>query len=89
MGIMFCLSAAVDIGVVCYSSASLALFKDLIHLLLEDVLGTDQAKGSHRKWYLPKGLLKVVSRLKSWSRTIDQYPWWASNLAKKQECVNS
>ena len=44
---MFCLSAAMDGDVVCNSDTSLALFKDLkdlIHLLLEDVLGTDQAK---------------------------------------------
>ena len=27
------------------SDTSLAFFKDLIHFLLEDVLGTDQAKG--------------------------------------------
>ena len=31
-------------------------------------------KGRHRKWYLPKGLLKVVKRLVSSSRTTDQYP---------------
>ena len=31
-------------------------------------------KGRHRKWYLPKGLLKVVKRLDSSSRTIGQYP---------------
>ena len=31
--------------VVCDSNTSLALFEDLIHLFLEDVLGTDQAKG--------------------------------------------
>ena len=30
---------------ICDSNTSLAFFKDLIHLLLEDVLGTDQAKG--------------------------------------------
>ena len=42
---MFCLSAAMDDDIVYDSNASLALFEDLIHLLLEDVLGTDQAKG--------------------------------------------
>ena len=42
---MFCLSAAVDSDVICDSNASLALFEDLIHLHLEDVLGTDQTKG--------------------------------------------
>ena len=42
---MFCLSAAMDCDVICDSDTSLAFFKDLIHFLLEDVLGTDQAKG--------------------------------------------
>ena len=42
---MFCLSVAMDSDVICNSDASLALFKDLIYLLLEEVLGTDQAKG--------------------------------------------
>ena len=46
---MFCLSAAMDGDVVCDSNASLALFKDLIHLLLEDVLGTDKAKGKSQE----------------------------------------
>ena len=45
VGIMFCIGVAMDDYVVSYSHASLALFEDLIHLLLEDVLGTDQAKG--------------------------------------------
>ena len=42
---MFCLGAAMYSDVICDSNTSLALFKDLIHLFLEDVLGTDQAKG--------------------------------------------
>ena len=42
---MFCLSVAVDGDVVCNSDASLALFEDLIYLLLDDVLGTYEAKG--------------------------------------------
>ena len=42
---MFHLGAAMDGDVICDSNTSLAFFKDLIHLLLEDVLGTDQAKG--------------------------------------------
>ena len=42
---MFCLSVAMYSDVVCNSNTSLAFFKDLIHFLLEDVLGTDQAKG--------------------------------------------
>ena len=41
---MFHHGAAVDSDVVCDSDTSLALFKDLIHLLLEVVLGTDEAK---------------------------------------------
>ena len=35
---MFCLHAAMDGDVICDSNISLAFFKDLIHLLLEDVL---------------------------------------------------
>ena len=42
---MFHLSVAVYGDVICNSDISLAFFKDLIHFLLEDVLGTDQAKG--------------------------------------------
>ena len=42
---MLCITAAMDGDVICDSDTSLAFFKDLIHLLLEDVLGTDQAKG--------------------------------------------
>ena len=41
---MFCPSAAVDGDVICNSNTSLAPFEDLVHLL-EDVLGTDEAKG--------------------------------------------
>ena len=46
---MFCLSVAMDSDVICDSNTSLAFFKDLIHLLLEDVLGTDQAKGKSQE----------------------------------------
>ena len=42
---MFHLSVAVDGDVICNSDTSLALFEDLVHLLLEDVLGADEAKG--------------------------------------------
>ena len=42
---MFHLSAAMHGDVVCGSNASLAFFEDLIHLFLEDVLGTEKAKG--------------------------------------------
>ena len=44
---MFCLGAAMHSDVVCDSDTSLALFEDLVHIFLEDVLGTDQTKG---KW---------------------------------------
>ena len=46
---MFCLSAAMYGDVVCNSDTTLALFEDLIHLFLEDVLGTDQAKGKSQE----------------------------------------
>ena len=46
---MFCLGAAVYGDVICNSNTSLAFFKDLIHFLLEDVLGTDQAKGKSQE----------------------------------------
>ena len=46
---MFCLGAAVYGDVICNSDTSLALFEDLIHLFLEDVLGTDQAKGKSQE----------------------------------------
>ena len=46
---MFCLCVAMNGDVVCNSDTSLALFKDLIHLFLEDVLGTDQAKGKSQE----------------------------------------
>ena len=42
---MFCLSVAMYSDVVYDSNTSLAFFEDLIHLFLEDVLGTDQTKG--------------------------------------------
>ena len=45
VGIVFCLGVAMDGDFICNSDASSALFEDLIHLLLEDVLGTDKAKG--------------------------------------------
>ena len=55
---MFHLSAAVDGDVICYSDASLALFEDLIHLLLEDVLGTDQAKGKLQEMVSSEGTVE-------------------------------
>ena len=47
--IMFCLSVAMDSDVICDSDKSLALFEDLVHLLLEDVLGADKAKGKSQE----------------------------------------
>ena len=55
---MFCLSAAMDGDVIHYSNASLALFEDLIHLLLEDVLGTDQAKGKSQETVSSEGTVE-------------------------------
>ena len=55
---MFCLSAAVDSDVICDSNTSLALFKDLIHLLLEDVLGTDESKGKSQEMVSSKGTVE-------------------------------
>ena len=52
---MFCLSAAVDGDVICDSNTFLAFFKDLIHFLLEDVLGTDQATGKSQEMVSSKG----------------------------------
>ena len=46
---MFCLSVAVYGDVICNSNTSLTRFEDLIHLFLEDVLGTDQAKGKSQE----------------------------------------
>ena len=55
---MFCLGAATDGDVICNSNTSLALFKDLIHLLLEDVLGTDKAKGKLQEMVSSKGTVE-------------------------------
>ena len=46
---MFCLSVAMHSDVVCNSDTSLAFFEDLIHLFLEDVLGTGQTKGKSQE----------------------------------------
>ena len=55
---MFCLSVAVYDDVICNSNTSLALFEDLIHLFLEDVLGTDQAKGKSQEMVSSKGTVE-------------------------------
>ena len=55
---MFCLSAAVDGDVICNSNTSLTFFKDMIHLLLKDVLGTDQAKGKLQEMVYSEGTVE-------------------------------
>ena len=55
---MFCLGAAVYSDVFCNSDTSLALFEDLVHFLLEDVLGTDQAKGKLQETVSSKGTVE-------------------------------
>ena len=55
---MFHLSAVVDGDVICDSDTFLALFKDLIHLYLEDVLGTDEAKGKLQETVSSKGTVE-------------------------------
>ena len=46
---MFHLGMPMYSDVVCDSDTSLALFEDLVHLFLEDVLGTDQPKGKSQE----------------------------------------
>ena len=55
---MFCLGVAMYSDVVCDSDTSLAFFKDLIHLFLEDVLGTDQTKGKSQEAISTKRTVK-------------------------------
>ena len=55
---MFCLSAAMYSDVVCNSDTSLAFFEDLIHLFLEDVLGTDQTKGKSQEVVSTEGTVE-------------------------------
>ena len=55
---MFCLSAAMDGDVICDSDKSLALFEDLVHLLLEDVLGTDKAKRKSHEMVSSEGTVE-------------------------------
>ena len=55
---MFCLSAAMDGDIVCNSDISLALFEDLVHLLLEDVLGADKGKGKLQEMVSSEGTVE-------------------------------
>ena len=55
---MFCLHVAMYSDVICDSDTSLAFFKDLIHLFLEDVLGTDQPKGKSQEAVSTKGTVE-------------------------------
>ena len=55
---MFYLSAAMYSDVICDSDTSLAFFKDLIHLFLEDVLGTDQTKGKSQEAVSTEGTVE-------------------------------
>ena len=55
---MFCLSVAIHGDVICNSNTSLAFFEDLIHLFLEDVLGTDQTKGKSQEAVSTKGTVE-------------------------------
>ena len=41
------------------SDTSRAVFEELVHLLLEDVLWTDQAKGKVQEAVPPKGAVEV------------------------------
>ena len=58
MGIVFCLSATMYGDVISNSNTYRALFKELVHLLLEDVLQTDQTKGKMQEMVPPKGAVK-------------------------------
>ena len=55
---MLCLSVAMYSDVICNSDTSLAFFQDLIHLFLEDVLETDQAKGKSQKVVSTEGTVE-------------------------------
>ena len=55
---MFCLSVAMHSDVVCDFDTSVAFFKDLIHLFLEDVLGTDQTEGKSQEVVSTEGTVE-------------------------------
>ena len=51
---MFYLSATMYSDVICDSNTSRALFEELVHLPLEDVLWADQTKGKMQETVPPK-----------------------------------
>ena len=69
---MFCLGVAMYGDVLCDSGTSLAFFKDLIHLLLEDVSGTDKAKGKLQEAVSSEGT--VESRKQAGVLVEDDWP---------------
>ena len=58
MGIIFCLSATMYGDVISNSDTSRAFFKELVNLLLEDVLWADQTKGKTQEMVPPKGAVE-------------------------------
>ena len=58
MDIMFCLSVTMYGDIIGNSNTSRALFEELVHLLLEDVLRADQTKGKMQKTVPPKGAVE-------------------------------
>ena len=63
---MFCLCVAMYGDVICNSDTSLAFFENLIHLFLEDVLGTDKTKGKLQELqYLLKGTVESSEQAES------------------------
>ena len=57
-GVMFHLSATMYGDVIGNSDSSRVLFKELVHLLLEDGLWTDQTKGKMQEMVPPKGAVE-------------------------------
>ena len=60
---MFCLSVAMESDVIYNSNTFLALFEDLDHLLLEDVLGTDEAKGKSQDMVSSEGTVESCKQV--------------------------
>ena len=58
MGIMFCHSMTMYGDVIGNSNTSRAFFEELVHLLLEDVLWADQAKGKMQETVPSKGAVE-------------------------------